>query len=96
MPRFSDEKLQQFYDEFDVCRKQTQEDRERIFSALRENTQTVKAQAKATEDLVAAWDAAQGFVKIMAAIASMAKALIPIGLFFGGLWYFIKTGHWTK
>lgn len=94
--RFTDEKLQEFYEEFVDCREQTQKDREGLLAALQQNTAAIKAQSQATEELVTAWNAAQGFVKVMAALASVAKALIPVGLLLGAFWYFIKTGHWTK
>lgn len=94
--RFADGKLQEFYEDFVECKEQTQRDRECLLAALEQNTAAIKAQSQATQDLITAWNAAQGFVKVMAAIASVAKALIPIGLVLAALWYFLKTGHWTK
>lgn len=93
--RFADEALQSFHDEFVDLKESTEKDRECLLNALTQNTAAIKAQAEATNELVTAWRNARGFIWVVKKISQTVVALIPIGVFFGALWYFMKTGHWS-
>lgn len=45
-----------------------------------------------TNEMLKAWQTAQGFVKVIEVIAKFMKAVSPIVIFIGMAYYFIKTG----
>lgn len=54
------------------------------------------AHSLATTELLEAWNSARGFLVVVRGLSRASSALLPIGVFFGALWFFLKTGHWSK
>lgn len=94
--RFSDDRLNEFYDEFVQHMEGEEASRKEFLLAIERNTVAVNGQAKSTADLVAAWNNAQGFLSVMVWISRWIKILTPIAIVLGAIFYFIKTGTWTE
>lgn len=47
-------------------------------------------------DVLEAWNNAKGFLITLRVLMSALKAILPIAVFLGALWIFLKTGRWIR
>lgn len=101
MARFSDEKLQQFYEEFETHKMDFEEyrlEQDRIHTeflqAIRDNTHAVADLARRASGIIEVWEASQGAVKVLNWVSKGVKWIAGIGIAVSGIWLFLKTGQW--
>lgn len=97
--RFSDEKLDAFYKEFQDLKEQTKEreqkdaeERLAICMALEQNTEALERLSANTEGLIEAWNRGKVILWLVSGTAKWIKILAPIGAVIAGGVYLLKTG----
>lgn len=79
--RFSDPKLEKFYQEFIEHAAEEQADRKAMTDAIDKLAETVQILSNSTKDMVEVWNAGQGVLRFGAALAKFAKWLSTIAIF---------------
>ena len=99
--RFSDEELhqfrQQFIDHVEQFGQHEEDERAKydcLLETLNANTAAINRTEESTKDMVAAWEAAQGAVKVAAAMGTLFKFLA--GLAFVGGFFTWLASHGPK
>ena len=99
MPRFTDAKLQQFYEEFEdhriafeAHRMEQQELHTELLASIKENTTAVASLASKTETIIEVWEASQGAVKIFRWIGTGVKWMAGLSIAVAAAWYSFKGG----
>jgi len=100
MPRFSDDKLEGFYQEFvlhqeafEMHRTEQQQFNTELLASIKENTTAVASLASKTETIMEVWAASQGAFKVMKWVGSAVKWVAGVLIAIGGVWYYFKNGH---
>lgn len=95
--RFSDEELRQFRQEFldhveqfEQHEEDEQAKYDRLLKTLADNTAAIRRTEESTKDMVAAWEAAQGAVKVGAALGTLFKWLASLA-FIGGIFTWLAS-----
>lgn len=90
--RFSDEKIQKFYEEF--VRHKTEEERlyKELTTAVQENSEKLER----VHDAVVLWDDIRGTVRVLAGFGRVVKWVAGTGAAIGAIWYAITHGVHPK
>lgn len=91
-----EEKLNQLRDELIECSREKDKEIDDLKFTLREvDAKLSILLTRQTEitTLLQAWQSAQGFVKVIEFMAKVVKAVAPFAVFFGMIYYIVKTGH---
>jgi phage-related tail protein len=88
------QKLVERVDLLEKLREKDVEEMHALAEALKANTEAINKLVEATTDIINAWSDAKGAANVLGVVSKATKILIPIGLFFGATFYFIKYGSW--
>lgn len=94
--RFSDEELQKFYAEFVDHIEAEKAVQNTLTEAVNRNTLLVTESTRSTKELLEAWNAAQGALKVVAVLGRAVKWMAGIVGAVGVIWYTMRHGGPTK
>lgn len=92
--RTSDQELHELREQFQSHVDDTDRRFMEVMEIVGRNAEATERLAQSTADLVEAWNAANGAVKVAAMFGRVAKWVATVGAVIAGVVYFLKTGDW--
>ncbi len=90
--RFADDKLNEFYEEFVDHIDKEREMQSNLTASVDQNTRMVREIHRDTKDLLEAWQAAQGALKVIATMGRAVKWVAGLLAAVGVIWYTVRHG----